>query len=84
VRRSPVYWVLNKPLTYMGVDRRLFFASITLASVIWNAFDTLLGGILLFLVALIIGRYITATDPQLPTIVLNSRRFRDDYDPAKF
>jgi type IV secretory pathway TrbD component len=34
--------------------------------------------------ALLVGaRWITATDPQLLRIVLNSARFRTHYDPAK-
>jgi type IV secretory pathway TrbD component len=83
MRRSAVYKAINKPLTVMGCDRRLFFASMTLAAGIWNLFDTLLGGVLTAAVALLVGRAITATDPQLPRIVLNSGKFAPEYDPFK-
>lgn len=83
MRRSPVYKAINKPLTVMGCDRRLFFASMTLAAGIWNLLDTLLGGLFTALVALLVGRYITSTDPQLPRIVFNSGKFAPEYDPFK-
>jgi len=83
MRRSAVYKAINKPLTVMGCDRRLFFASMTLAAGIWNLLDTLLGGLLTAAVALLVGRYITSTDPQLPRIVLNSGKFAPEYDPFK-
>ena len=83
MRRSTVYKAINKPLTVMGCDRRLFFAAMTLAAGIWNLFDTLLGGLLTAVVALLVGRYITSTDPQLPRIVLNSGKFAPEYDPFK-
>ncbi len=84
MRRSPVYKAINKPLTILGCDRRLAFAAITLSAAIWDLFDTLLGGLITVVVALLVGRYITATDPQLPRIVLNSGKFAAEYDPAKF
>jgi len=83
MRRSTVYKAINKPLTVMGCDRRLFFAAMTLAAGIWNLFDTLLGSLLTAVVALLVGRYITSTDPQFPRIVLNSGKFAPEYDPFK-
>lgn len=83
MRRSPVYKAVNKPLTIMGCDRRLFFAAVTLAASVWNVFNTLLGAGLIAVVALLVGRYITDTDPQLPRIILNSSKFATEYDPFK-
>lgn len=83
MRRSPVYKAINKPLTIMGCDRRLFFAAVTLAAAVWNVFNTLLGALLLGIIAILIGRYITATDPQLPRIVLNANKFPAEFDPFK-
>ncbi len=83
MRRSPVYKAVNKPLTVMGCDRRLFFAAVTLAAGIWNLLDTLVGGLATALVSILVGRYITSTDPQLPRIVLNSGKFFPEYDPFK-
>ncbi|HWX24186.1 MAG TPA: VirB3 family type IV secretion system protein [Vicinamibacteria bacterium] len=83
MRRSPVYKAINKPLTIMGVDRRLFFAALSLGAGIWNMFNTISGALTALTVAVLVGRWITQTDPQLPRIVLNSGAFRDQYDPAK-
>ena len=82
-RRSPVYKALNKPLTIMGCDRRLFFCAVTLAAGIWNLLNTLVGSILTAVVAILVGRYITATDPKLPRIVLNSAKWAVEYDPFR-
>ncbi len=83
MRRSPVYKAINKPLTILGCDRRLFFAAMTVAAALWNVFGTLLGALLAAVVALLVGRTITATDPQLPRIVLNSGKFAVEFDPFK-
>jgi type IV secretory pathway TrbD component len=83
VRRNPVYKVINKPLTICGADRRLFFCAVTLAAGIWNALDTLIGALVMLGALLLVARYITVTDPQLPRVLLNSDRFRGEYDPMK-
>jgi type IV secretory pathway TrbD component len=82
-RRSPVYKAINKPLTIMGCDRRLFFAAVILGAALWNMFNTLLGGLATIALSLFVARAITATDPQLPRIVLNSSKFAPEYDPYK-
>jgi type IV secretory pathway TrbD component len=81
---NPVYKVINKPLTIMGTDRRLFFAVITLASGIWNGFDTLLGAIICFVVLIVVAQWITKTDPNLPRIIMNNDRYRPTYDPMRY
>jgi type IV secretory pathway TrbD component len=83
MRRSPVYKALNKPLTILGVDRRLFFAALSLGAGIWNMFNTISGALVALTLAALVGRWITQTDPQLPRIVLNSGMVRDEYDPLK-
>ena len=83
MRRSPVYKAINKPLTIMGCDRRLFFAATTLSAAIWNVFNTVLGGLVVAIVALLVGRFITSTDPQLPRIVFNSGKFAVEFDPFR-
>ena len=83
MRRSPVYKAINKPLTILGCDRRLFFAAMTVSAALWNVFNTLLGAAVAAVVALLVGRYITATDPQLPRIVMNSGKFAAEFDPFK-
>lgn len=83
IRRNPVYKVVNKPLTICGADRKLFFSAVTLGAGIWNAFDTLMGALVVIGALLAVARYITATDPQLPRVLLNADRFRAEYDPMK-
>ncbi len=79
----PVYRTLNKHLTIWGAERRLFFLSAVMGAATFNFFATLTGGLLMFAVLFCAARWATATDPQLLPILLNSARFRTQYDPAK-
>jgi type IV secretory pathway TrbD component len=79
-----VYRSLNKPLTIWGVERSLFFLAAVMGAASFNFFESLLGGLLMFIVLFLAARWATATDPQLLRILLNSARFRVQYDPAKF
>ena len=81
--RHPVYRSMNKPLTIWGTERRLFLLALVMGSALFNLFGSLLGGLLLFVVLFLTGRWITDTDAQLLRIVLNSAQFRPFYDPAK-
>ena len=79
----PCYRAINKPLTIWGAERRLFFLAIVVGAVTFNFFGSLLGGILMFGALLMGARWATATDPQILRILLNSARFKTQYDPAK-
>ena len=83
-RINTVYKVINKPLTIMGAARDLFFLSTVLGAGIFNLFGSLLGGLLIFGVGVIAGRYATQKDPQIIRILLASQRFKTQYDPLKF
>ncbi len=83
-RINTVYKVINKPLTIMGAARDLFFLSAVLGAGIFNLFGSLLGGLLIFGVGVLAGRYATQKDPQIIRILLASQKFRVQYDPAKF
>jgi len=83
-RLNPVYKVINKPLTIMGAARDLFFLAIILGAGIFNLFQSLLGGVILFAVAILTARYATRKDPQIIRILLSSQRFKNQYDPMKF
>jgi len=83
VRINPIHRSLNKPLTILGVERKLFFAATVIGAATFNYFGSLLGGIAMFLVLFLVARLATAKDPQLPRILLNSSRFSHRYDPAK-
>jgi type IV secretory pathway VirB3-like protein len=80
----PVYRSLNKPLTILGVERRLFFLALVVGAATFNFFGSLLVALLMVIVFYAIARWATATDPQIFRILLNSSRFKPRYDPAKF
>lgn len=83
-RVNPVYRAINKPLTILGAERRLFFAALVLGGAVFNLLGTLFGGIAMAAVLLIPANWATKTDPQLLRILLNSSKFPRQYDPLKF
>jgi len=83
-RVNVVYKAIGKPLTIMGAARDLFFLSAMLGAVVFNLFNSFLGGLVLFLIMLLAARYATQKDPQIIRILLNSGRFKRQYDPMKF
>ncbi len=83
-RINTVYKVINKPLTIMGAARDLFFLSAVLGAGMFNLFNSLLGGLLIFVAGVLAGRYATQKDPQIIRILLASQKFRNQYDPMKF
>lgn len=83
-RINPVYRAINKPLTILGAERRLFFAALVLGGAVFNLLGSLFGGIAMAAVLLIPAQWATRHDPQLLRILLNSSKFRKQYDPLKF
>ena len=67
----PVYRSMNKPLTIVGAERRLFFGALVLGAATFNLFGSLFGGLLMFGALYVGARWTTARDPQLLRIVLN-------------
>lgn len=82
-RFHPLYKSINKPLTIWGVERRLFFLSLIMGAATFNLFGGLLTGLVMFAALFLLGRWATATDSQILRILLNSARFRTQYDPGK-
>lgn len=82
-RFHPVYKSINKPLTIWGVERRLFFLALLLGGATFNLFGSLLSGLVMFAALYLLARWATAVDPQILRILLNSSRFKTQYDPAK-
>lgn len=78
-----VYKSINKPLTIWGVERRLFFLALIMGGATFNLFGSLLSGLVMFVALYVMARWATATDPQILRILLNSARFKTQYDPAK-
>lgn len=83
-RVNPVYRAINKPLTILGAERRLFFAALVLGGAVFNLFGSLFGGLAMAAALLVPARWATASDPQMLRILLNSGKFRKQYDPLKF
>jgi hypothetical protein len=75
---------MNKPLTILGAERRLFFLAAILGGGTFNFFGSLAGALLMFAALYLAARWATATDSEILRIFLNSAKFRAQYDPAKF
>jgi type IV secretory pathway TrbD component len=82
-RRNRVYKSLHKPLTYLGVERTLFFFVVVGAVGAFNLFNSLLAGVIVFAGGYLFGSWVTNTDPALLRILARSERYRSRYDAAK-
>ncbi len=83
-RVNPVYKAMNRPLTVLGAERRLFFVALISGGAIFSLLHSLLGGIGLFLVGVIIARIATKHDVEILRVLFNSGKFRRRYDPMKW
>jgi type IV secretory pathway TrbD component len=83
-RINPTHKAINKPLTILGAERKLFFVALIMGAAAFNLFGSLFGGLLLFGSLFLMAQWATRTDPQILRIVLNSGKFRREYDPAKY
>jgi type IV secretory pathway TrbD component len=84
VQTHPVFRSLNRPLTILGAERKLFFLALIVAASVFNLFDSLVGAIAMFFALHLFARWATRTDPQILRFLLNSARTRAHYDPMKF
>jgi len=82
-RVSPVFKAMNRPLTVLGAERRLFFVALISGGAIFSLLHSLLGGIGLFVVGVIIARIATRNDVEILRVLFNSGKFRRRYDPMK-
>jgi type IV secretory pathway TrbD component len=74
---------LNRPLTIWGAERRLFLLAAVMGAATFNFFASLLSGLVMFAALYALARWATATDAQIVRILLNSAKFRKQYDPAR-
>jgi type IV secretory pathway TrbD component len=84
MRRNRVHKSMNRPLTILGAERRLFFAALLSGAGVFNLLHSLLGGLALFAVGLVAAQWATRHDPQILRILFNSARFRARYDAAQY
>jgi type IV secretory pathway TrbD component len=82
-RQNRVFKAMNRPLTILGAERRLFFVALITGGSIFSLLHSLLGGIGLFSVGVIIARIATRHDVEILRILFNSSRFRRRHDPMK-
>ena len=82
-RVSPVFKAMNRPLTVLGAERRLFFVALISGGAIFSLLHSLFGGIGLFIVGVIIARVATKHDVEILRVLFNSTKFRRRYDPMK-
>ncbi|MHB1959513.1 MAG: VirB3 family type IV secretion system protein [Acidobacteriaceae bacterium] len=62
LRRNKVHKAMNRPLTILGSERRLFFVASIAGGAAFSLMHSLLGGILLFVVDVVIARIATKHD----------------------
>ncbi len=85
VRRiNRVHRSLSRPLTILGAERKLFFFAMCLGAATFNLLNSLLGGLMIFLLLYFLARWATETDPQILRFLLTAARLRAQYDPMKF
>jgi type IV secretory pathway TrbD component len=82
-RANRVFKPMNRPLTVLGAERRLFFVALISGAAIFSLLHSLLGGIGLFIVSVIIARIATKHDVEILRVLFNSGKFRRRYDPMK-
>jgi type IV secretory pathway TrbD component len=84
MRTNPLFRSLNRPLTILGAERKLFFFALIMGACVFNLFSSLLGALGMFFALYLFARWATRTDPQILRFLLNSTRFRTQYDAMKF
>lgn len=82
-RRNRVFKSLHKPLTYLGVERTLFYFVCVGAVGAFNLFNSLVAGVAVFIGGFTFGHWVTASDPAFLRILAKSERFKSRYDAAK-
>lgn len=83
-RINPVYRALHRPLTVLGVERKLFFFAMCMGAATFNMLSSLLGGLLMFTLLYFAAKWATNTDPQILRFLLSAAKFKTQYDPMKF
>jgi len=83
-RKNKVFKAMNRPLTVLGAERRLFFVALISGGSVFSLLHSLLGGIGLFIVGVIIARIATKHDIEILRVLFNSAKFRRRYDPMKW
>ena len=82
-RTNRVFKSLHKPLTYLGVERTLFYFICVGAVGSFNLFNSIVAGIAVFIGGFAFGHWVTNSDPAFLRILARSERYKLRYDAAK-
>ena len=82
-RTNRVFKSLNKPLTYLGVERTLFYFVCVAAVGAFNLFNSILAGMAVFVGGFAFGHWATNSDPAFLLILAKSESYKTRYDAAK-
>jgi len=82
-RANRVFKSLHKPLTYLGVERTLFYFVCVGAVGTFNLFNSILAGIAVFVGGFAFGHWATHSDPAFLSILAKSERYKSRYDATK-
>jgi len=84
MQTNPLFRSLNRPLTILGAERKLFFFALIMGACVFNLFSSLSGALGMFFALYLFARWATRTDPEILRFLLNSTKIRTQYDPMKF
>lgn len=82
-RSNRVFKSLHKPLTYLGVERTLFYLVCVAAVGAFNLFDSILAGLAVFVGGFAFGHWVTNSDTAFLRILAKAERYKLRYDAAK-
>jgi type IV secretory pathway TrbD component len=82
-RSNRVFKSLHKPLTYLGVERTLFYLVCVASVGAFNLFDSILAGLAVFVGGYAFGHWVTNSDPAFLRILAKAERYKLRYDAAK-
>ena len=71
---NPVFRSLNRPLTILGAERKLFFFTLVIGACVFNLLNSLAGAVGIFVALYLFARWATRTDPQILRALLNARK----------
>lgn len=84
MQTNPLFRSLNRPLTILGAERKLFFFALVMGACVFNLFSSVLGALGMFFALYLFARWATRTDPEILRFLLNSTKIHAQYDPMKF
>lgn len=81
--KHPVHKAMHRPLTIMGVDRRLFFGALATGAATFNVTYSLALGIASMVGIYAVALWAIKQDPKMLEILFSSTKYKIRYDPLK-